>query len=166
MLAFPQLRILRLASVIILLRTPLSSFCPVTKFLRHTCIANFLYLVQEEENRLVTRAPGFSALHQSTASSTWWCDPRPRFGWVEMVVGLPEGRSYPGTPLAQTIFSPCCPLNDSRRTACSFFKIGRLSSPFSCLSLAHPRLFILLLMREAFILTLISSFPVQCALQM
>ena len=32
------------------------------------------------------------ALHQST----WWCGPRPRLGWVEMVVGLPEGPSYFG----------------------------------------------------------------------
>ena len=30
-------------------------------------------------------------LHQSTAASTWWCGPRPRLGWVEMAVGLPEG---------------------------------------------------------------------------
>ena len=22
-------------------------------------------------------------LHQSTAASTWWCDPRPQLGWVE-----------------------------------------------------------------------------------
>ena len=35
-------------------------------------------------------------LHQSTAASTWWCGPRPRLGWVEMAVGLPEGFSYPG----------------------------------------------------------------------
>ena len=33
---------------------------------------------------------------QSTAASTWWCGPRPRLGWVEMAVGLPEGPSYPG----------------------------------------------------------------------
>ena len=33
-------------------------------------------------------------LHQSTAASTWWCGPRPRLGWVEMAVGLPEGPSY------------------------------------------------------------------------
>ena len=38
----------------------------------------------------------FDALHQSTAASTWWCGPRPRLGWVEMAVGLPEGPSYPG----------------------------------------------------------------------
>ena len=35
-------------------------------------------------------------LHQSTAASTWWCGPRPRLGWVEMAVDLPEGPSYPG----------------------------------------------------------------------
>ena len=34
-------------------------------------------------------------LYQSTAASTWWCGPRPRLGWVEMSVGLPEGPRYP-----------------------------------------------------------------------
>ena len=38
-------------------------------------------------------------LHQSTAISTWCCGPRPRLGWAEMVVGLPEGPSYPSTTL-------------------------------------------------------------------
>ena len=47
------------------------------------------------------------------------------------------------TPLAQTIFSPCFPLNDRRKAARSFFKIGRLSSLFSYLSLARRRLHIL-----------------------
>ena len=32
--------------------------------------------------------------HQSTAASMWWCGPRPRLGWVEMAVGLPESTSY------------------------------------------------------------------------
>ena len=44
------------------------------------------------------------------------------------------------------IFSPCCPLNDRRRAAHSFFKIGGKSSPFSCLSLDCLRLLILLLL--------------------
>ena len=46
------------------------------------------------------------------------------------------------------IFSLCCPLNDRRRAAHSFFKIGRLFSLFlsSCPSLALLRLFILLLL--------------------
>ena len=48
----------------------------------------------------------------------------------------------PGTLLTQTIFSPCCPLNDRRRVARSFFKICDLSSFFSYFSL--PRLLILL----------------------
>ena len=45
------------------------------------------------------------------------------------------------------IFSLCCPLNDRRRAAHSFFKIGRLFSLFlfSCPSLALLRLLILLL---------------------
>ena len=45
-------------------------------------------------------------------------------------------------------FSLCCPLNDRKRAAHSFFKIGRLFSlflfPFSCLSFALLRLLILL----------------------
>ena len=44
-----------------------------------------------------------------------------------MAVGLPDGPSYPGLSAGTTIFSPCCPLNDCRRAAHSFFKIGRLS---------------------------------------
>ena len=44
------------------------------------------------------------------------------------------------------IFSPCCLLNNRRRTAHSFFKIGCLSSPFSCLFYARLRLLILLLL--------------------
>ena len=35
-------------------------------------------------------------LHQSTATSTWWCGPPTRLGWVKMAVELPEGPSYPG----------------------------------------------------------------------
>ena len=46
------------------------------------------------------------------------------------------------------IFSLCCPLNNRRRAAHSFFKIGRLFSLFlfSCRSLALLRLLILLLL--------------------
>ena len=62
-----------------------------------------------------------------------------------MAVGLPEGTSYPGHSPG-TIFSLCCPLNDRRRAAHSFFKIGRLFSLFSCSSLARLRLLILLLL--------------------
>ena len=68
--------------------------------------------------------PRIPVLHHSTAASTWWCGPRPRLGWVEMAVGLPEGPSYPGH--SPFIFSLCCPLNDRRRAAHSIFKIGRL----------------------------------------
>ena len=85
-------------------------------------------------------------LHQSTAASTWWCGPRPRLDWVEMVVGLPEGPSYAGH--SPFVFSLCCPLNDRRRAAHSIFKIGRLFSLFllSCPTLALLRLLILLLL--------------------
>ena len=60
-------------------------------------------------------------LHQSTAASTWWCGPRPRLGLVEMVVGLPEGPSYPGTPL------------ELRRATCPEESLTR---PFALLSLS------------------------------
>ena len=63
-----------------------------------------------------------------------------------MAVGLSEGTSYLGHPLAQTIFSPCCPLNNRRRAENSFFKIGCLLSPFSFLSLALYRLLSLFLL--------------------
>ena len=63
-----------------------------------------------------------------------------------MVVGLPEGPSYPGH--SPSFFSLCCPLNDRRRAAHSIYKIGRLFSLFllSCLTLAFLRLLILLLL--------------------
>ena len=84
-------------------------------------------------------------LHHSTAASTWWCGPRPCLGWVEMAVGLPEGPSYLGH--CPSLFA-MLPLNDRRRAANSFFKIGRLYSLFlfSCPSLALLRLLIILLL--------------------
>ena len=85
-------------------------------------------------------------MHQSTAVSTWWCNPRPRLGWVEMAVGLADGPTYSGHSLHTNHFSPCCPLNDRKRAARNFFEIGRLSSFFACLSLDHFRLLILLLL--------------------
>ena len=63
-----------------------------------------------------------------------------------MAVGLPENPSHPGHSLAQTIFAPCCRLIDRRKAAHGFFKIGCLSSSFSCLSLARLRLLILFLL--------------------
>ena len=59
--------------------------------------------------------------------------------------------SFQGFQLPRTlpfIVSPCCSLNDCRRAAHSFFKIGRLSSLFlfSCPSLALLHLLILLLL--------------------
>ena len=44
------------------------------------------------------------------------------------------------------IFSLCCPINDLRRAAYCFLKIGRLFSLFSCPSLVRLRLLILLLL--------------------
>ena len=66
-----------------------------------------------------------------------------------MAVGLsdcPSCPSYSGHSLHTNHFLLCCPLNDRRRAAHSFFKIGRLSSSFSCFSLSRPRLLILLLL--------------------
>ena len=82
-------------------------------------------------------------LHQSTAASTWWCDPRPVWVGSKWLLAFPSVPVVSGTPLTQTIFSPCSPLNYRRRVARSLFKIG-LFSLFSFLSLA--RLFILLLL--------------------
>ena len=52
--------------------------------------------IQKERTMTQTTIRNFKKLPQSTAASTWWCGPRPRLGWVEMAVGLPEGPSYPG----------------------------------------------------------------------
>ena len=60
--------------------------------------------------------------------------------WSEWLLSFPRVPVIPGTPLTQTTLLPCCPLNDRRRTALSFFEIVRLSSLFSCLSLARLRL--------------------------
>ena len=88
-----------------------------------------------------------STTAQSTPASMWWCSPRPRLGWgLKMAVGFPEGPSYPGhTP---SFYRYAAPLNDCRRAAHSFFKIGRLFSLslFSCHSLARLGLFISLLL--------------------
>ena len=88
-------------------------------------------------------------LHQSTAASTWWRGPKPLLGWVEMAVGLsevPEVPSYLGYSPYTNLFSRCCPLDDRRGLAHSFFKIVRLSSLFSCLSLARLLILLRLLM--------------------
>ena len=64
--------------------------------------------------------------------------------------GLGRNGCWPsrGSQLPRTLpsnhFSPCCPLNDRKKAAHSFSKIGRLSFPFSCLF--HTRLLILLLL--------------------
>ena len=62
---------------------------------------------------------------------------------------------FRGSQLPQvlpSIFSPCCPLNNRRRAAPSFCKIGRLCSLFSCLSPArlHLLIFLFLLMSGNF----------------
>ena len=86
-------------------------------------------------------------LHQSTAlrPNPNRCGPRPCLGRVEMAVGLPKGPRYPGISLH---FLLCFPLNDRRRAAHNFLKIGRLFS-FSLFfypSLGRLRLLILLLL--------------------
>ena len=71
--------------------------------------------------------------------------PNPVWVWSKWLLAFPRFPVTPGTPLTQTIFSPCSPLNDRRRVARSFFKIG-LSSLFSCLTLARLLILLLLLM--------------------
>ena len=67
--------------------------------------------------------------------------------WVELkwLLAFLRVPVTPGTPLTQTIFSPCSPLNDRRKVARSLFKIG-LFSVFSCFSLARLLILLLLLM--------------------
>ena len=65
------------------------------------------------------------------------------FGLGQNGCWFPEGPSYPGYSPS---FLLCNPLNDCRRTAHSFLKIGRLFSLFSCPSLARLRLLLFLLM--------------------
>ena len=104
------------------------------------------------------------SLHQSLAASTRWCGPRVGSKWLLAFSRVPV---TPGTPLIQTIFSPCCPLNDRRRAARSFFEVGHLSSLFSCLSLGRLCLliFLLLLMSGNVHLHPSPSFHVKCALE-
>ena len=84
-------------------------------------------------------------LHQSIASSTWWCGPQSYLGWVKIAVGLPEGPSCPGHSSHTKHFLPCSPLNYRRRVARNLFIIG-LFSLFSFLSLARLLNLLLLLM--------------------
>ena len=79
--------------------------------------------------------------------------PPQRGGAVHSSFRLGRNGSWPsrGSQLPQAlpfIFSLCCPLNDRRRAAHSFFKIGRLFPLFlfSCPSLALLDLLILLLL--------------------
>ena len=52
---------------------------------------------------------------------------------------------FPVPPGTSFIFSLCCPMNHRRRAAHSFLEIGRLFSLFSCPTLAHLRLLLLLM---------------------
>ena len=67
------------------------------------------------------------SLHQSTAASTWWCEPQPRLGWVKWLWAFPRVPVTPGTPLH---FFAMLPPERMQTAAHSFFKIGRLFSPF------------------------------------
>ena len=71
--------------------------------------------------------------------------------WSPTLFGLGRNGCWPsqGCQLPRAlsfIFSPCCPLNDHTRVAGRFFKIGRLSSLFSCSSLVRLLLLIFLLL--------------------
>ena len=76
-----------------------------------------------------------TALHQSTAASTWWCGPRPRLGWVEMAVGLPKGPSYPGhSPTSFAMLPPERPQEGSTQHLQIWSPVFTFSSllPYSC----------------------------------
>ena len=72
-------------------------------------------------------------------------DAVPNPDWVALKLLLAFSRVpvTPDTPLTQTIFLPCSLLNHRRRVPRSLFKIS-LSSLFSCLSLAHLLIFLLM----------------------
>ena len=76
--------------------------------------------------------------HGGTAPNPVWI----RLKWLLVFPRVPVTL---GTPLTQSIFSRCSPLNNRRRVASSLFKIG-LSSLFSCLSLARLLILLLLMM--------------------
>ena len=59
--------------------------------------------------------------------------------WVGLkwLLAFPRVPVTPSTPFTETIFSPCCLLNDRRTAARSLFEIGCLSFLFSCLSLVR-----------------------------
>ena len=67
--------------------------------------------------------------------------------WVgsKWLLAFPRVPVTLSTPLTQTIFSPCSPLNDRRRVARSLFKID-LTSLYFCLSLDCLLILLLLLM--------------------
>ena len=71
--------------------------------------------------------------------------PNPVWVGSKWLLVFPKIPATPGTPPTETVFSPCSPLNDSRKVASSLFKIG-LFSLLSCLSLARLLILLLLLM--------------------
>ena len=100
------------------------------------------------DDRLLSRAVIHVHVKRAKLNCTNQQPPRrgggvPNRVWVgsKWLLAFPRVPVTPGTPLTQTIFSPCSPLNDRRKVARCLFKIG-LSSLFSCLALA--RLFTLL----------------------
>ena len=68
------------------------------------------------------------SMHQSTATSTSWCGPRPRLGWVKMAVGLSEGPSYPRH--SPSFFAMLPPEGQHtaflKSVACFLFSLARL----------------------------------------
>ena len=72
--------------------------------------------------------------------------PNPNWVGLKWLLAFPKVSVFPGTLFTQTISSPCCPVNHRRRVAHSFFKSSRLSSLFSCVSLAHLLILLLLVM--------------------
>ena len=83
-------------------------------------------------------------LHQSTAASTWWFGPRPRLGWVEMAVGLPESPSYPWH--SSSFFRYAAPWTTAEGQHTASKLVSCFVFFFSCPSLAFLCLLILLLL--------------------
>ena len=64
------------------------------------------WTIERKETESGQRASGAESVAApiNSRASMWWRGPRLRLGWVEMAVDLPEGSSYPGTPLEPFFF--------------------------------------------------------------
>ena len=88
--------------------------------------------------RFIASKSGFSFLVESCQRCTNQQPPQrrgtipvPVWGGSKLLLAFAGVPVTPGAPFIQTIFSPCCPLNDRRRAALSLFKLFSLLLPLS-----------------------------------